>query len=197
MLKTKTSSLLRCEIVKNLNTILYIISQWRALPLWSAGLCKISLTPTTLSNSTTKPTKMHKYKSLKSQSSLTSISLVNSKNKANSCLSALVPLRLVTSPFVSFESKKNFLWKKKLLNIQNHDYRKRHLFSFIGWAGLTYLWLETNRFFFSTVINSFLRKKESCGACNDSFLVAKNILNGKTCANEFLVHETACNDPKP
>ena len=68
---------------------------------------KISLIPTTLSNSTTKPNKTNKSQHPKSRSSLTFISLVNSKNKANSCLSALAPLRLGTLHFVSFELENN------------------------------------------------------------------------------------------
>ena len=68
-----------------------------------------------------------------------------------------------------------------------------NVISFMGWAGLTYLWLESNCLFFSTVVNYLLRKKEAhvehCGASNDFLLEALNILNGKTCGIEFLVDE--------
>ena len=64
---------------------------------------KISLTPTTLSNSTTNLTNTSKSQYPKSLSSLTSINPASSKNKATSSLSVLAFLRLGTPPFASFQ----------------------------------------------------------------------------------------------
>ena len=64
---------------------------------------KTSLTPTTLSSSTTKLTNTSKSQGPKSLSSLTSINKGSSKNKANSYLLALAPLHLGTPSFASFK----------------------------------------------------------------------------------------------
>ena len=104
---------------------------------------KISLTPTTLSSSTTKLTHTSKYQYPKSLSFLTSINPVSSKKKANSCLLAQAPLPLGTQHFDFFD----------FIIIICMDLQA--VVYFLRWTVLTYGWFEAKRIFFGLIPRNF------------------------------------------